>query len=577
MTECLHPEKALRSVGRVRILQSHEVVKSVLESPDRFMLWLGAGASVEAGVKSAPAVCSDIRDELIAANPGLRNADRERIDEWARTKLDWDNPERRYGACISELGPAVRVEYFRNLLRGRQPSFAHHAAALLMTHGYLKRTCLTTNFDHLLENAFVQQGYADCQVLRSAEDIGFWEDRPNRAFVVKLHGDIDTKNILNTPTETMWLPEELREFAAGRAANSGLLVIGSSGYEASIRDLIRKLAGDSRALPFGLLWGVYVGDWEPGRSDADVRQLVEEAVTRQVSSDVRDVIDNGPDEYAFYPVFGAGGFFAELLDSVPDESVRATGERYLDQDLRLRNLLHGSAELSHETVTSHLERLRKKRLEFDEIAAAVSPEPDPVMTLDVGDFVELRVAYGDITSPAMMAAEEFAGLTRAIVSPDDTYVSAGGGVAYGLLTRAGRLGTLTELSKFAPVGQHDVVATSAGALPVHYVLHAAALRLEDDPDNPWRADKSDVNATATNVLLRAQGLEVDVIWFPLIAAGTAGVGNAESFGAIVEAAAQFEALHATRPMIVYVMVYANRLLDRHEIKSLIAERLPGTA
>ena len=83
-------------------------------------------------------------------------------DACARENFDWDDPSRRYSKCVSKLGnAAVRIQYFRQIVHGAQPSFSHHAVALLMQHGCIKPTCLTTNFDKLLEMAFAQQAVSE--------------------------------------------------------------------------------------------------------------------------------------------------------------------------------------------------------------------------------------------------------------------------------------------------------------------------------------------------------------------------------------------------------------------------------
>ncbi len=556
----------------MNVLSSPEVVKSILDTRDRFVLWLGAGASVEAGVKTADEVCWEIREALVAMDPVLREADAEAVEAWAREKLDWDDPHRRYRTCIHSYKTApARVDYFRQMLRGVQPSFAHHAAALLMTHNYLRPTCLTTNFDHLLENAFVHQGFSDSQVLRSEHDLDFWEPQSPRTFVVKLHGDIDTRNILNTTEETFSMAPGIKGLVKRVTENSGLVVLGAGGYEASVRDMIRHIGSGPQAVPYGLLWGVYVGEWAPEITAEEARERVVAAVPSQVSSDIRDVIETSSNDlYGYFPVFGAGQFFFDLLERVEDRSLFSAAEHYLDHEMRLRFLFNRSAKLSHETTRQHLHALRTKRQQFDSMSATSSGGPDHVMSAqDEAKRVEVRIVYGDITSRSLMGAREFEAKRRAVVSPEDTYISAGGGVAYGLLRRSGTRTTLTELAKFAPIEQRGVVATSAGELPVHYVLHAAALEIVDHPENPYEVTVDDVRGTARNVLELADALEVEVLWVPLLGAGVAGLDAADSLAGIVSAAVDFGGARSGRHMVINVVVFANRLLDRHDIRQTV--------
>ena len=79
-----------------------------------------------------------------------------------------------------------------------------------------------------------------------------------------------------------------------------------------------------------------------------------------------------------------------------------------------------------------------------------------------------------------MAHDDFANTRRAVISPDDTLISASGGAALALVLKAGPQVVLNELSKFSSVTQCQIVVTSGGDLPVHYIYHAAATRLNPD-------------------------------------------------------------------------------------------------
>src|SRR2546427_125592 len=196
----------------MKIISDTEAIRHIVDRPGTYACYLGAGASVEAGVMSAQTICERIRDKLAAVNPNLDESDKEQVERWAQDELNWPDTSRRYITCIDKGYPnvATRVEYFRDLLRKSRPSFCHHATALLMSHGYLMQTCLTTNFDHLLESAFTQQGIAECQAIRSKDECPYWQDRADRYYIVKLHGDIDTKNILNTRKETIAISEQMK-------------------------------------------------------------------------------------------------------------------------------------------------------------------------------------------------------------------------------------------------------------------------------------------------------------------------------------------------------------------------------
>ena len=173
---------------------------------------------------------------------------------------------------------AERVEYFRAMLKDKSPSFSHHAVALLIRHRYLKSTCLTTNFDKLIEAAFMQQDFAECQPIRNDEEARYWVNAENRHFVIKLHGDYDTDNILNTASETVRISETMLNVVQNLLDYSGLIVIGTAGNEKSVHTMFDMLAQRKlmqRVLRFGLYWGVYVGPSKPkDLTGSDIDNLV---------------------------------------------------------------------------------------------------------------------------------------------------------------------------------------------------------------------------------------------------------------------------------------------------------------
>ena len=69
----------------MRIFQENEAIRLIAQSHGRFLPYVGAGVSAESGVKTAPAICDDIRVRLAA---GLSEAE---VKELLDTRLEWDN------------------------------------------------------------------------------------------------------------------------------------------------------------------------------------------------------------------------------------------------------------------------------------------------------------------------------------------------------------------------------------------------------------------------------------------------------------------------------------------------------
>ena len=187
----------------IEVVSDIDVVRNIVTNQGAFTAWLGAGASIEAGVPTAREICDCIRREIARFEKPVNEAD------WARIELDWDDPRRRYSTCLLRYAktPVQRLRYFRSLIEGVQPSFGNHALCPLMSSGVLQGTCLTTNFDTLVEMAFAQQGFAECQSIRSEKEAEFCRQEDNKCYVIKLHGDYETYNMQNARNETIFVAE----------------------------------------------------------------------------------------------------------------------------------------------------------------------------------------------------------------------------------------------------------------------------------------------------------------------------------------------------------------------------------
>ena len=354
--------------NQVRIVSDAEAIRNVLRERQRYAFYIGAGASAEAGVPAADAICQKARADLLAA-AGIDPEAREARERWANEFLSWGDTTRRYVTCIREWLPneATRVEHFRRLLADTGPSFCHHAVALLMSRGYLQSTCLTTNFDHLLERAFSDQAIAECQAIRSESEARYWENRSDRYYVVKLHGDIDTLNVLNTREETIAIRDELVWIVDTVTRAAGLVVLGTAGNEKSIRALFDHLGRRSptadASLSFGLLWGVYMASPKPvSLSSAELNSRVLERISEgEVNREIVEIIaDSRNDLFCFFPVWSSGDFMRDLVVATRNMALVSLATQHLDHDMRLRHLF-SNAGFPESAVTRHIDALRRQR------------------------------------------------------------------------------------------------------------------------------------------------------------------------------------------------------------------------
>lgn len=554
-------------------ISDDEVIRYLLLEKNRYACYLGAGGSVEAGVKSAQEISEEIREDLKRYSPVRGSEGEEAIEEWVNKKLRWDeSPEERYATAVKVGYPNqdLRVQYFRRILKNVYPSFTHHAVALLMRNQYLMNTCLTTNFDKLLESAFIQQGELEVQPIRTSEEAEFWQLGGDKFYILKLHGDYDTYNILNTPRETMSMKEPLQRNAKSLLERAGLLVIGTAGHEQSIQRFFQALALDTkdadRVLSFGLFWGIYMGQSKPPHiTQEGLKQLIQKRIDLGVvSRGIRRIVEQKHREnelFCFFPIWSSRDFLHDLIKGTNDQGLIRTAETYLDHETRLESVF-SRAGLSQETIEKHIKNLMGRQRRISSGADDSSTEPDLAFKIAGKDAdIEIWVVYGDITNRRFMAREEFQGSIRAVTSPEDTFITAGGGVAYLLLSKAGKYSLLNELAKFSPISQGDVAVTSGGSLPVHFIFHAAALAVEEDSEGVvYVVSRDSVRGTMTTALEKAHALGVGTLWVPLMGSGVAGLKPEESFAAILEAISELDG--RDYPLTIIIAIFKEAHLSR---------------
>lgn len=569
---------------RINVISDLDATYNILQEKDRFICYLGAGASAEAGVKMALAICNDIREELASRDPAF-DTNPEEVRKKIEAKLDWQDKSRRYSVCmhVGRNTKDSRVEYFRKLLTNARPSFCHHAVALLMAGQYFRSTCLSTNFDKLLETAFMQQGRMECQPIRNDSEIEYWWPTSRRGYVLKLHGDYDTENVLNTSEETITISKKMTEKVRALSQKSGMVVLGTAGNEESIRRLFDSLTDDSskaeNVLSRGLLWGVYVKDSRPSEplSQRELEDLVIGQINKgEIGKGIVEMMERTSkrdEPFCFFPVWGSGNFMSSLITATKDRELNGTAELFLDREMRLRTVFT-RAKLTEAAISKHIDNLRaqEKKLRLQK-ADLPSQRPRPIFKArDLSGKLEIRATYGDIASRSMMGSPEFQSLRRAVVSADDTCLSAGGGVARGLLNKAGHHLILNELQKFSPPIEHCTVAvTSGGNLPVNYIFHAASMKV--DQDGEPSVSEENVFDTMRDVLEKARALKVGAIWTPLLGTGVGPLGATQSLKAILDAVLGWE--NETHKLTITIVLLDESHLLPNNLIGCINEKTLG--
>ncbi len=181
---------------------------------------------------------------------------------------------------------AIRRQRLDEWLQRGRPSFGHRVVAALMAAGRL-RWLATTNFDDLPERGYEQLRAQDENLHRLTIAAIDSADRASRSLreedwplVIKLHGDIGSERLKNTPAELQAQDETLRRALLDASRHYGLAVIGYSGRDESVMDTLRTAALTEGAFPHGLAWLTH----DPASVMPRVQEFLEDARSNGINA-----------------------------------------------------------------------------------------------------------------------------------------------------------------------------------------------------------------------------------------------------------------------------------------------------
>lgn len=267
----------------IQILDAAQLVRAInvnKTSPHSF--FLGAGASISSGVKSAyDCIWEWKRQIFISSNPGLEKlfpdasslAARNRIQAWLDGQNKYPEIDSRdeYTFYANEAYPipSTRKSFFQSISKEAKPSPGYHILCLLARERVVRKVW-TTNFDHLVAKAASSYNLTPIEIgLDSVHRI----DRiaaEGELLICALHGDYRYDQLKNTDDELKEQDAKLKEELIADAASSHMLVLGFSGRDKSVMEALEiaySKNGSGR-----LYWCGY--DPEP---NAEIENLLETA------------------------------------------------------------------------------------------------------------------------------------------------------------------------------------------------------------------------------------------------------------------------------------------------------------
>ncbi len=235
---------------------------------------LGAGASASARVPTAHHVMMDLllrmyadAHQLVRQNLSLSEAaDVDRVRAYYDNQNGMpslDDPS-SYSVAFQLALPdeGARRQHLRSLFDGRSPSYGQRILGAFVAAG-LSDLVITTNFDDLVEKAVEQALVTLNDAARRRLGVAALGN-PSQAnlalsdndfpFLFKLHGDFREQELKNLESELQTQDVNMRRAVLDASRRFGLAVVGYSGRDVSVMDMLTDAVATDGAFPAGLWW-----------------------------------------------------------------------------------------------------------------------------------------------------------------------------------------------------------------------------------------------------------------------------------------------------------------------------------
>ncbi len=231
-------------------------VETRTEKTSNYSLLLGAGASVTSGIRSASSLIEKWLEEVYEIYEDTAPESFKDAKEYFEKKhASWYNPSNPYSSLFEKRYdlPSQRRRFVEQEVDNKLPSIGYTYVTSLVDNHYIN-TIFTTNFDDLLNEAFYQ--FSNNRPILCAHDsaISSISVTSNRPKVIKLHGDYLFDDIKSTLRETESLEQNTKEKLVEFCKEFGLIVIGYSGNDRSIMDVLEYLTKQDNYLKNGVYW-----------------------------------------------------------------------------------------------------------------------------------------------------------------------------------------------------------------------------------------------------------------------------------------------------------------------------------
>ena len=318
------------------------------ETPN-YNLFFGAGCSVSSGIRPAGELIEEWATDLYGRFNSKPPASPEKAVQYFETRQSsWYNKDNAYSSLFEKTYEfaSQRRRFVEKEVDKTLPAIGYSYLTSLVSKKYFN-TVFTTNFDDLINEAFYQ--FSDDRPILCAHDssvksISITSKRPK---IIKLHGDYLFDDIKSTLRETESLEQNTKEKLIEFCKEFGLIVIGYSGNDRSIMDVLDFLTKQDNYLKNGVYWCL--------RKDDNINYALQKLFWKEK---VYPVIIDGFDELfaEIHAKLMGGGldFEANIKNSklqkikkkILDDSNPLRRNRYIRQDIENIKIANSKQEVS---------------------------------------------------------------------------------------------------------------------------------------------------------------------------------------------------------------------------------------
>jgi len=259
LTELIHKRKTIADLIRFIGNTTESDENGTIKTPN-YSILLGSGASITSGIRSGQKLISDWKKQVYEecnTNEDLS------IDDYFMpgNAPSWYEDSNAYSVLFEnrfDLQRHRRMFVEREVANAR-PSMGYAYLVKLIENGFFN-TVFTTNFDDLLNEAFYRFSNNRPIVCAHDSSISGVTVTSTRPKIIKLHGDYLYENIKATLRETESLETNMKLKFQEFAKDFGLIVIGYSGQDRSIMDILNYLLQKEDYFKNGIFWCIKKGD-----------------------------------------------------------------------------------------------------------------------------------------------------------------------------------------------------------------------------------------------------------------------------------------------------------------------------